>query len=214
VLGIGPEQQRPLQALDHAHQVPCGLGGIYPFRRVVCVRCLGEPADGESGEVGVGAGGQLWPAAAGQPGPGRTARGSARAPARGDGWRWCARRPAWRLAECRTPASCRSRSGPGRGCRRRPGHQANGSLDGEGRSNARCGQCVSQWHRHAERRKGGAVRRVRGSCTPAFPAQGRNTFDGLSCHEGRLPDLGGRISRAATSVEPSSLTERCTTGAP
>ena len=80
-----------------------------------------------------------------------------------------------------------------------------------------CGRTAglaSLLRRHANRREGGAVRRVHGPCTP-LPAQARSTFNGLNCHEGRLPDLGGRISDGATTpVGTSSLTERRTTGAP
>jgi hypothetical protein len=94
------------------------------------------------------------------------------------------------------------------------GIRQNGSLDGEGSRNARCGQCVGQRRRHAERRKSGAVRRVRRPGAPALAAQGRSTFDGLSCHEGRLPELRWPHLAAATSVGTSSLTERSTTGAP
>jgi hypothetical protein len=71
----------------------------------------------------------------------------------------------------------------------------NSSLDGERCIGARRGERGGQGRGHAERGEGSAVRRVRTPGAPALPAQGRSAFDGLSCHEGRLPDLGGRISR-------------------
>jgi hypothetical protein len=101
----------------------------------------------------------------------------------------------------------RAGAGPAENVGSGQGVGQDGGLDGEGRVNARRGQHGGQWRRHAERREGDAVRHVRRPGAPAVPAQGRSSFNGLSCHECRLPDSGvAAFSRAATSVETSSPT--------